>query len=145
MSRKYLLTSMPLLILPLAGHSMDCIPTPHRTTGTHYEPVTEQKIHISKGVTIRGRIIAAPDCTAIANAKVAHWQAGETGEYVDRLRAYLFADTNGYYEFETEWPNLSPPHIHFIVTADGYQILETQWIGAKRTNVIEFDMVLQQR
>ncbi len=144
-SLNHLLASITLLVSPLAAHSMDCIPTPHRTTGTHYEPVTDQKINVSKGVTVRGRILAATDCTAITNAKVAHWQAGEDGEYVDRLRAYLFTDTNGRYEFETEWPNLFTPHIHFIVTADGYRILETQWIGSKRTNLIEFDMVLQKR
>jgi protocatechuate 3,4-dioxygenase beta subunit len=144
-TRNYLLASMPLLVFPLAVHSMDCVPTPHRTTGTHYQPVTDQKINISKGISVRGRVLAAPDCTAVANAKVAHWQAGEDGEYVDRLRAYLFTDTNGRYEFETEWPNLFTPHIHFIVTADSYQILETQWIGSKRKNLIEFDMVLQKR
>lgn len=145
MSVSHLLVSMMLLAFPLAAHTADCVPTPHRTTGTHYEPVTEQKINISQGVMVRGRVLAAPDCTAIANAKVAHWQAGEDGEYVDRLRAYLFTDTNGRYEFETEWPNLSTPHIHFIVTANDFQILETQWIGSTRSKLIEFDMVLRQR
>ncbi len=134
-----------LLALPFVAYSADCTPTPHRTTGTHYEPVTEHKVNISKGVVVRGRVLAAPDCTAIADAKVAHWQAGEDGEYVDRLRAYLFTDADGRYEFETEWPNLFPPHIHFIVTANGHQILETQWVGSKRTEFIEFDMVLRKR
>jgi protocatechuate 3,4-dioxygenase beta subunit len=87
--------------------------------------------------------LAAPDCVPVANARIAHWQADENGVYVDRLRAYLFSDANGYYEFETEWPNLSPPHIHFIVTAEGYQVLETQWRGGKPISQIEFDMVLQ--
>ena len=121
----------------------ECEPTPHRTTGTHYKPVTEQRVNVSSGVTMHGRILAAPDCKPVANAKVAHWQAGEDGRYADRLRAYMFTDVEGRYRFETEWPVLRPPHIHFIITADGYQVLETQWIGDTRRQDIEFDMVLK--
>ena len=139
------LTVAALLALPLAALPADCTPTPHRTTGTHYKPVTEQRVNVSTGVVVRGRILAAPDCAPVANAKIAHWQADETGRYVDRLRAYLFSDANGRYEFETEWPDLFVPHIHFIVTAEGYDILETQWVGRKRTDLIEFDMVVRKR
>ena len=84
-----------------------------------------------------------PDCQPVANAKVAHWQAGKNGRYQDELRAYLFTDKQGRYQFETEWPNISPPHIHFIVTAKGYQVLETQWIGRQRQENISFIMVLE--
>ena len=121
----------------------ECIPTPHRTTGTHYAPVTEHKINISKGVVVQGRILSWPDCTPVANAKIAHWQAGENGRYVDRLRAYLFTDKDGRYHFETEWPDMRTPHIHFIVTNKGYRTLETQWVGFERTKRINFDMVLE--
>lgn len=145
-------TSLPGLLiitfiatLPATGFAAQCTPTPHRTTGTHYEPVTEQKVNVGKGVIVRGRILAAPDCTPVANAKVAHWQAGESGEYTDPLRAYMFSATDGSYEFETEWPNMFAPHIHFIITTDDYQTLETQWVGNKRTNTITFDMVLQKK
>ena len=41
------------------------------------------------------------------------------------------------------WPNLSPPHIHFIVTVEGYDVLETQWIGDERQKAIDFTMVLE--
>lgn len=126
---------------PIAAEN--CIPSPHRTTGTHYEPVTVQKIHISQGLVVRGQVLAMPGCTPVANAKVAHWQAGEDGRYSDRLRAYLYTDEQGRYEFETEWPNLSPSHIHFIVTGDGLKTLETQWRGSKRKNDIRFNMVLE--
>ena len=81
----------------------------------------------------------------IAQARVAHWQAGEDGHYSDRLRAYLFTDANGRFKFETEWPNLHPPHIHFIVSAEGYDTLETQWIGDARQNVIDFPIVLKKK
>ena len=127
------------------AHSTNCIPTPHRTTGTHYEPVTEEKVNVGKGVLVSGRVLVMPDCVPVRRAKVAHWQAGEDGHYRDELRAYLYTDQDGRFQFETEWPNLSPPHIHFIVTAEGYEVLETQWIGRNRQDKIEFQMVLESK
>ncbi len=140
---RYVITVLLVLLLSFAATAENCRPTPHRTTGTHYVPVTVQKVNISQGVTVRGQILAAPNCTPVANAKIAHWQADKRGVYVDDLRAYLFSDANGYFEFETEWPNLSPPHIHFIVTTEEYKTLETQWIGSNPVERIEFDMILQ--
>lgn len=145
MSSCHWFTSVALITIPFAALAAECIPTPHRSTGTHYEPVTEQKTNISRGIVVRGRILAAPDCTPVAHARVVHWQANENGEYVDGLRAYLFSDKNGGYKFETEWPNLAVPHIHFIITAEGYQKLETQWMGSERAKFIKFDMVLRKQ
>ena len=126
-----------------AGLTAECMPTPHRTTGTHYEPVTVEKTNIGKGLMVSGRILSSADCKPIANARVAHWQAGENGRYTDKLRAFLYSDTDGRYQFETEWPNLNPPHIHFIITAEGFETLETQWRGNERLTHIKFDMVLE--
>ncbi len=139
---RYIFGGVSLFMLALPVHGGDCVPTPHRTTGTHYEPVTVQRTDIGKGVTVRGRVLAVPDCTPVARARVAHWQAGEDGRYSDRLRAYLYTDAGGHFRFDTEWPNLRSPHIHFIVTAEGYERLETQWIGNTRRNEIDFTMVL---
>lgn len=143
MSPTSCLLASVILMCSTALHAGECAPTPHRTTGTHYKPVTEQRGDVSKGLRVSGRILAAPECTPVPNARVAHWQAGEDGHYADHLRAYLYADVGGVYAFETEWPALEPPHIHFIVSAEGYQVLETQWVGDQRTDRIEFDMVLR--
>ena len=132
------------IFFPSILFAKDCIPTPHRTTGTHYKAVTQQKINISKGVTVSGVILNSA-CQPITNAKVSHWQAGEDGRYTDRLRAFLFTDKNGRFQFETEWPALNPPHIHYIVEAKGYEILETQWIGNQRKKEIEFELVLEEK
>jgi len=133
-----------LIMLCVSVQANDCIPTAHRTTGTHYEPVTVQRGDISTGLTIRGQVLATPDCQPVSGARVAHWQAGEDGRYSDRLRAYRFTDSDGRFAFETEWPNISPPHIHFIVAADGYDVLETQWVGGERQTAVDFTMVLEQ-
>lgn len=146
MFKQYLRISVTFFsVFPLFAFAHDCVPTPHRTTGTHYKPVTEQKIDVSKGVIVRGRVLGSPDCLPVAGAKVSHWQAGEDGYYQDRLRAYLFTDSEGRFEFETEWPNIFSPHIHFIVNAKGYEVLETQWVGRSHQEVIDFSMVLEQK
>lgn len=137
-------TTIGLLCISAIG-SADCIPTPHRTTGTHYEPVKLQRGDMGKGLAFSGRVLATPDCTPVAGARVAHWQAGEDGRYQDRFRGYLFTDAQGQFAFETEWPNLVPPHIHFIVTKEGYDVLETQWIGSKRQATVGFDMVIEKK
>ena len=140
-----LLVSQIFLMFSLPIQAEDCVPTPHRTTGTHYQPVTVHRTDVGKGVIVRGQVLGSADCKPVAGAKVAHWQAGEDGRYSDRLRAYLFSDANGRIKFETEWPNLSPPHIHFIVTAEGYDTLETQWVGDVRQKEIDFAMVLKKK
>jgi len=139
---KKILTIPLLCLLSTVVYANECTPTPHRTTGTHYEPVTEQKQDIGKGLKISGRILVAPDCTPLANTRVSHWQAGENGRYQDRLRAYLMTDEKGRFSFETEWPNMFSPHIHFIVTKKGFKTLETQWIGEERVDEFVFDMIV---
>lgn len=131
-----------LPVLAVQGSAGECIPTPQRSTGTRYEPVTLEKIDISQAMVFKGMVLAAPDRMPVANAKPAHWQAGENGRYVDRLRACLYTDSRGCYQFETEWPNLNAAQIHFIVTVEGYKTLETQWVGNDRRAEIVFNLVL---
>lgn len=144
MCSKYSL-SLGIIFFSHLSYANDCIPTAHRTTGTHYEPVTEQKKDVSKGLVVAGQVLATPDCQPVAHAKVAHWQAGGNGHYQDKLRAYLYTDSKGRYQFETEWPDISPPHIHFIITAKEHKVLETQWIGRQRQGEISFTMVLEKK
>jgi protocatechuate 3,4-dioxygenase beta subunit len=120
----------------------DCSPTPGRTAGTHQKEDVPERIDIGKGVTVSGRILSGKECKPIAGARIQHWQAGKSGEYEDRLRAVLYSDKNGHYRFETEWPNLAYPHIHFRVNASRHHSLDTQWVGQERTSQINFDIVL---
>ena len=123
---------------------LPCVPTPQRFLGNSYIPnVAKMKIDIGKGLVMQGRVLSSLDCEPIANAIIEHWQAGDKGIYEDHLRASLLSMPDGSYRFETEWPNLRPPHIHFIVTTDNFKTLETQWRGWQRQKQIDFTMVLE--
>ncbi len=120
-----------------------CIPTEQMSPGTHNKPITQQKINIGHGLNIKGTVLSAKDCSAIENARIEHWQTNSNSKYVDELRAYLLSDTNGKFEFETEWPGAPVPHIHFIVHAEGYNKLVTQWVGSKKIENINLELVLE--
>jgi protocatechuate 3,4-dioxygenase beta subunit len=131
--------------LSLAAHAGDCRPTPGRTLCTHYDlsKATHQPGDLGRGLVMHGRVLAAPDCAPVPGIKIVHWQAGAEGRYIDRLYAWRLTDQNGAYRFETEWPALFPPHIHFLVEAPGYAPLATQWIGDGRVSTVQFDLVLR--
>lgn len=81
--------------------------------------------------------------TPITNAKIEIWHtdndglyhpegAGDVSDYSENeiaLRGYVLTDENGYYSFESIYPGLYPGrarHIHFKITASGYESLVTQ-------------------
>lgn len=145
MRHLHALYTASVLLIPVAGPALasDCTATDAMTGGTHYKPVTIHKKDIGKGLLVSGRILSATDCKPIPKAKIVHWQAGENGQYQDRLRAYLFSDNKGRYHFHTEWPAAVVAHIHFIVSADEFESVGTQWIGGEQVNSINFDIVLR--
>ena len=132
-------------LMPVVAAAADCTPTPGRTIGTHYDisKATHQPGDIGKGLRVSGQVLSAADCRPLAGIKVIHWQAGDGGQYLDRLYAWRLTDNNGAFDFETEWPALRPPHIHFLVDTPGYRPLATQWIADGRVEEVRFDIVLQ--
>jgi len=123
----------------------DCTPTPGRTIGTHYDlsRATHQPGDVGQGFMIQGRVLSAADCRPLPGVRIVHWQAGEQGRYLDRFYAWRLSDAGGAYRFETEWPALQPPHIHFLVEAPGHRPLATQWIADERVSAAQFDLVLE--
>ena len=132
-------------LLPFATVAADCEPTPGRTIGTHYDisKATHQPGDLGKGLLMQGRVLSADGCRPLAGVKLIHWQAGEEGQYIDRLYAWRLTDENGAFRFETEWPDLWSPHIHFQVEVPGYRPLATQWVGEQRVDEANFDIVLE--
>jgi protocatechuate 3,4-dioxygenase beta subunit len=136
-------TFLNLILISPPVLSETCKPTEQMSQGTHYKPITLQKINIGQGLYIKGTVLSATDCSPIENARIEHWQTNSNGKYVDELRAYLLSDTNGKFEFETEWPAAPVPHIHFIIHAEGHIKLVTQWIGSEKLENINLKLVLE--
>lgn len=107
---------------------------------------------------VRGRV-STPDGDPIAGAVLDVWQASYTGLYEQQdqhqpemnLRGRFRTDDSGYYQFRTVKPhyypipgdgpvgkllsalgrhNYRPAHIHFIVSAEGYEPVITQFFDA---------------
>ena len=134
---------MILLMLISTARAEVCEPTPSMHMGTHYEKVTQQKIHMGKGLHVSGRIRSARDCKPIAGAKISRWQTNVRGIYEKDFYAYMYADESGAYAYNAEWPGAPIPHLHFIVEANGHKTLNTQWIGEEQTDKIVFDIILE--
>ncbi len=120
----------------------ECTPTRSMFLGTHHKQEVPYKVDVSQGLVINGRVLNT-DCQALVKARVKHWQAGKQGKYRDELRAYMTTDERGSFRFETEWPSVPSPHIHFIISAEGYRELVTQWVGKEPLTAIELEFVLQ--
>lgn len=130
------------LAVPLV-QAAQCLPTPPMHRGGHYVPNAPLRGDVGSGLVVQGRVLGAGDCSPVAGAKIDHWQADAHGVYVERLRGVLFADAQGAYRFETEWPGAPVPHLHFIVSAPGYQTLVTQWVGDEPVARVRLDFVLR--
>ena len=98
-------------------------------------------------LVIKGRIWGADTREPLAHVKVDIWQANKNGDYdtegaTDQnassfIRARVYSDQHGYYEFETihpgayetqdqDGPFWRAPHIHFRVRCLGYEWLVTE-------------------
>lgn len=84
-------------------------------------------------LAIGGRVLDAA-CLPIAGATVEVWQADDAGDYHDdKLRGTLTASAEGAFAFTTVVPGrylqasgLRPAHLHFRVSAPGYDTVVTQ-------------------
>lgn len=138
----------------------ECGITPQTTEGPYYVTGTAELVDgdlnydnlAGDPIQISGYVYAGADGTdPIANAKIEIWHADNTGSYHPNnngaassyssselsLRGYIMTDEDGYYEFTSIYPGEysgRTRHLHFRVTADGYQGVITQLIATKPTD-----------
>lgn len=134
------------LLLPaeLWAQSATCPPTPDMHSGAHYVANAATLNHKpGKGLVIEGIVKSATTCKPLGDAVVEIWQAGDEGTYLPHLRVFTITHPDGKYRFETEWPDMPIPHIHFKVSAEAHRKLTTQWIPDDKTDHAIFDLVLK--
>lgn len=120
-----------------------CVETEENGEGPFYKAgAPERSILVERGMpgtrlTLTGRV-SGLNCEQLSGALVDVWQADAAGEYDNAgftLRGRLHADRSGLYRVETIIPKryrvggseqFRPAHIHFKVSAPGFELLTTQ-------------------
>jgi protocatechuate 3,4-dioxygenase beta subunit len=117
----------------------DCPPTRPDILGPFYRAGAPERNVIGEDNNLVGYgYVQSTLCEPLPGAKIEIWQASTdaagaeydyTGEDFNYY-ATLFADDKGYYEFYTDMPGIYVErpirHIHYVVSAKGYQRLITQ-------------------
>jgi len=122
-----------------------CQPTQYEEIGPFYRPDAPVRSRVGRGYELNGTVLSAGDCLPIPKAKIELWLVNPKGEYDDAHRATVFADRKGRYRFESNRPTEyvgRKPHIHIMVTAEGYEQLITQHYPRKGDSEGVFDLVL---
>lgn len=122
-----------------------CPPTASDAEGPFYKPNAPIRENTGRGLTVSGKVMSAGSCIIIPGARVEWWQVNQQGRYDDEHRGAQLTSSEGIYRFETDSPPsyfFRPPHIHFKISAYGYQTLTTQVYPKKGQSTIGFDFVL---
>lgn len=133
---------------PAASAGAGCRPTAPDALGPFYEPGAPVRSQVGTGYVLRGRVLAAGTCRAIARARIEFWLVNPQGEYDDAHRATVVAGRDGRYRFESNRPvsySTRPPHIHLRVSARGFRTLVTQHYPKAGRTSASFDLVLRRQ
>jgi len=122
-----------------------CVPTAEDAEGPFYKPGAPVRASTGSGLSVRGKVLGAPDCRPLPGARVEWWQASSSGEYDDAHRGTRIAAAAGDYAFTTDFPGkypFRPRHIHFKASAPGFAPLTTQLYLRGGATSVTFDLVL---
>ncbi len=122
-----------------------CAPTAEDVEGPFYKPGASVRASTGSGLSVRGKVLGAPDCRPLSGARIEWWQANSAGEYDDAHRGTRTASAEGEYAFTTDFPGkypFRPRHIHFKASAPGFAPLTTQLYLRGGEASVTFDLVL---
>lgn len=128
-----------------SSHPQKCVPTPHDEIGPFYRPGAPVRGGVGTGYVLQGQILSANACQPLANSRLEFWLVNPQGEYDDAHRATVFADSKGFYRFESNVPTDYVgrlPHIHMLINAEGHEQLITQHYPRQSDTQAEFTLVL---
>jgi len=129
---------------PAAPRS-DCRPTRYEEIGPFYRPNAPVRDQVGRGYHLTGTVLSSGDCRPLTRARIEFWLVNPQGEYDDAHRATVFAGRRGKYRFQCNRPSDyvgRKPHIHIMVSAEGYEQLITQHYPRENASEGVFDLVL---
>lgn len=135
----------PVTETEIPDEPTSCDPTPTDQLGPFYVPDAPVRSSVGEGHLLQGVVLSTINCEPISNAQIEFWQVGPDGEYDDDHRATTFALEDGTYTFESNFPppySGRPPHIHILVSAEGFETLVTQYYPEADQSSGNFDLIL---
>lgn len=127
------------------GGATTCKPTEPDMLGPFYKSGAPVRSSVGRGYVMTGIVKSSEDCSVIKGARTEFWLVNPGGSYDDDHRATVFSDAAGSYRFESNVPKPysgRPPHIHIMVSAEGYKTLVTQYYPEKGKTRASLDLVL---
>ena len=141
--------SLPLLAAARSARAEECTTSQMvPIEGPYFLGEPRATARTGTGLVLHGCVRDAASCEPIAGVTLVRWHANRQGLYEDYFRARVTSDAEGRYRFETIVPGQYAGlarHIHFALSAPGYQGLVTQWQiadGMEPAAAVEFDFVL---
>jgi protocatechuate 3,4-dioxygenase beta subunit len=128
--------------------------TPNASAGcmpTFSEPATldrdepPMRASVGSGHVLSGVVKSSADCSPIPDAKVIFWLTNSEGVYVPENEGTLLTEASGGYRIESEYPGQyegTQPHIHMLVSADGFQRVFTTLNLESNATESTYDIVL---
>jgi protocatechuate 3,4-dioxygenase beta subunit len=115
-----------------------------------YVPGSPVRSAAGKGHVLSGFVRSTATCRTVVRARLEFFHAGPAGDYSDGVnswagRATVFTAANGSYRFESRYPSNSAgvrPHIHFRVSAPGYQTLHRTYFTKPGQRNVRLDVML---
>jgi protocatechuate 3,4-dioxygenase beta subunit len=122
-----------LAFASLRSARADCVsPAKVPIQGPYYLGDPEEKYDTGGDIVLHGTVVDAKTCAPIAGASIVRWHANDAGFYEEFYRAQMLTKADGTFSMSTIAPGQYAGlarHVHWYVTADGYQPLtdQIQW------------------
>lgn len=117
----------------LRARAEECpLPARNPIEGPYFLGDPEQRSETGRGLRITGTVRDAATCQPISGAHIVRWHANQYGLYEEYYRALMITGSDGKFALSSippgQYANLDP-HVHWYVTAPGYQavIAQIQW------------------
>ena len=110
----------------------DCPPTASRDAGAMPESAAE-RWQVGSGYALNGVVLDADTCLPIPEALVRFEMTNTEGEYDGSQVGQIHTNQQGAFRIESVRPGSyenTPPHIHLIAQADGYELVNPDYVVA---------------
>jgi hypothetical protein len=109
-------------------------------------PDAPVRAKVGEGHVLTGVVKSSKDGRPIPGARLVFWLVGPDSNYDEAHRAKMFADGEGRYRLESNYPTryTEAPHIHVYGMAEGYRGRATEYFPPEGSGGGTFDVELEE-